>query len=409
MSSSTHVRSSVRGILFSLVLIAGPFLPAQEAAPSPALISLGERLFKDARLSSSGSMSCASCHRPDRSFTEDKAQTVGQEGVQLARNTPTLLGLAGVAQYAVGGSMITPPKMVSLEERVLLPLHDVAEMDASPEVSALRLMEDPVARESFADVFDPQRSGGGPEVTAPRLGAALAAFIRSLSIPESPSLHALAGSDVLDESISRGLEVFRNDGRCQSCHSGPGLTDGKLHLVTLRRPPTISSARFAKLLKSNGPVKPAVKSAVLVVDHSPGVSLPETRPTLPVQRRRTGIPGGNYGPMMTMERQTLPLVDVRRTGPYFRDGTVASLSEAVRNHVSDLRQIGAERAEILKKPDLVFRGFRIRATKASLTATSVFSESVREQLASDAWIPADLTNEQMEDLVAFLGALSPGA
>src|SRR5262245_25874962 len=126
MSSSSRVRLS--SIVFaSLLVFSTSLLLAQDQVAPPAsqaVVSLGEALFKDVRLSSIGNTSCASCHHPERSFTEDKPVAVGQAGIELARNTPTLLGLSGVAGYPVGGTLLSAPKMVPLEDRVLAPLHD---------------------------------------------------------------------------------------------------------------------------------------------------------------------------------------------------------------------------------------------------------------------------------------------
>ena len=269
-----------------------------------AVVALGESLFKDKRLSSTGSMSCASCHRLDRSFTEDKPQTIGQSGIGLGRNTPTLLGLASVDRFPVDRSFMRPPQMISLEERVLLPLHDDAEMDVSAKQAVTRLSADRAYAEAFEVAFaeagvEAPAGDQATAVTEHRLASALAAYVRSLKSEEGPGRLALAGSNLqLAEPVSRGLEVFRDSGRCQSCHSGPGLTDGKLHVVALFRQQPISP-RVGGGLPLTGPEVTKVNAGSVVVVGG-NAAATETRPRMARSSR-----AGGYG-QRSLERQTLP-------------------------------------------------------------------------------------------------------
>jgi cytochrome c peroxidase len=367
---------------FPTVIVVLATLPASVASQTPvtqevpdskkALIALGESLFNDPRLSSTGTMSCATCHRADRSFTEDKRHAVGQSGLDLGRNTPTLFGLGSVKEFPVGGSRGTPPKMVSLEERVVVPLRDETEMCGRVGEATDRLTADPSCVVKFNAVFEEPGADREPfGITGDRVARALAEYVRSLRHWEGPTHAALAGADVaLEEPVKRGLEVFRGEGRCQSCHSGPALTDGSLYVVALR---------------------PRVPDLTLL-------ARAESRETRAARVVRSGGYGGREP---SLERQTLTLLDARRTGPYFRDGAVVLLSDAVRRHVTELREVGAARKTFFVEPALTSMGSASRAP-------SSFSASVTAQLASDAWIPKELTARQLDDVVAFLGSLSPG-
>jgi cytochrome c peroxidase len=386
MNSSSDVRRRVPGAVAVLAALAfGAAVSAQaprhgKPAATQALVSLGEEMFKDVRLSSTGTMSCASCHGPDRAFTEDKPHAVGQNGIALGRNTPTLLGLASVDGFPVGGSFLEPPKMVPLEERVLAPLQDRFEMHASVDEAVRRLSKNDAVAAKFDVVFEEDREPSeapamtSSGVTAERLGAALAAYVRSLRHREGPSQLALAGSNIqLEAPVGRGLDLFRTEAKCQSCHSGPGLTDGKMHIVSpFRRPARVGT---------------------VVVEGSAGV------------RIRVAGGGHGYGENPLLERQTLPLVDVSRTSPYFRDGSVPTLPEAVRQHVAELRKVGEHRAAILGDPHLLLSDI---TSKAKTRRAIALSPATEAQLSSDDWIPPDLTAQQIDDLVAFLTSLSPG-
>ena len=277
---------------------------------------------------------------------------------------------------------------------MLAPLHDAAEMDVSAKAAVARLGSDSASCKTFADVFD---ASHGPseaaypteKVTKARLGAALAAYVRSLKAPETPAMLALAGSNLeLEARSGRGLDLFRGAGRCQSCHSGPGLTDGDLHVVAFRPKDALLHIVPLKL--------------------PPESVSPDSRPSPQLTAARAAaLRGGRYGgTTMSLERQTLPLVDVGRTAPYFRDGSAKTLSDAVRKHASDLRQVGAQRAAILANPGMLIAKEESRAPK--LPPERCLSLSGREQLATDTWIPPDLSSDQFDDLVAFLGSLSPG-
>ena len=375
-------------------LVAPVLSQTSQRRANGAVVALGEKLFNDTRLSTSGTTSCASCHRPDRSFTEGKQRAVGQEGTVLGRNTPTLLGLATVNEFPVGGSFQQPPKMVPLEDRVVEPLREVAEMGGSVADALKRLSKDPSSGETFDGAFDadeetPRQHG----VTGDRVAMALAAYIRSLDAARGPGLAALAGSEAsLDEEARRGLELFREGGRCQSCHRGPGLTDGKLHIV--------SRVRVQRFRNQGLPTAKGKGTEKQPPNAGPGAD--EGAPTRG-GKSSEHRPGGPWGPEGSVEIQTLPLVHVSRTGPYFRDGSAPTLAEAVRQHVNELRDIGATRASILEHPA------RLSPTGVlgKSAAPPAFSASVKEQLSSDDWIPPKLTPRDRSALVAFLVSLSP--
>jgi cytochrome c peroxidase len=389
--------------------------PARPASSDP-LVALGESLFKNTRLSSTGKMSCATCHVPERSFTEDKPLAVGQDNVTLGRNTPTLVGLVSVKEFPVGGSFMRAPDMSPLEDRVLLPLKDVAEMSGSVGEAIERLRTEPQIVERFQEVF--QEAG----ITSERLGTALAAYVRTLEPKKTPGLAALAGDVVvLDEPAARGLALFKGEGRCDACHSGPSLTDGKLHLASKFKPSSLRvGARVvtpADVSQNERPNATAHVTAKVEAFAAAAQSGTDTRPDGPIPggNRRRGVSGA-YGPSMALERQTLTLLDVKRTGPWFRDGSAATLSEAVRRHVAELREVGAVREEVGKNPLVLLVGLNgknapfgstQRQIPGSSTVQRMLSPSAKAQIESDTWIPAEVTKPQVDDLVAFLHTLSP--
>jgi cytochrome c peroxidase len=385
------------------------------AAPSQPLVDLGAELFKDARLSGNRTMSCTSCHRPELAFTDGRRHAIGQDGASLGRNTPTLYGVGSSAAFPVGGSMGVLAENLDLHRRVLAPLANEAEMNASVDHAILHLKNDKTLESRFDAAFaeaDPSCAGDG--ATPWRLGTALAAYVRSLAPPPSRGMLALGGQDVpSSDSERRGLGLFRGSGRCTTCHAGPALTDGRSYVVaTFRRQRGISPPAddVADERPSSRPDAIVVAGGSVVIAVPPDSGANEARiieveflPSGGTRRygHRDGFGHATFDPI---ERQTCSLIDVGRTGPYFRDGSAARLDEAVRRHVADLREIGRERAAIAANPDRLLAGVSLRV---SPTPSVVLSDAGRQQLASDAWVPDRLDATQLEDLVAFLRSLSP--
>src|SRR6266705_716106 len=100
------------------------YLPAPEENPLTAEnIELGRRLFFDRRLSRDGSVSCSSCHDPERAFSDGRSIAVGVLGRQGRRNAPALIN------RGYGRSFFWDGRVATLEEQVLKPIQDLNEMD----------------------------------------------------------------------------------------------------------------------------------------------------------------------------------------------------------------------------------------------------------------------------------------
>src|SRR4051794_33262184 len=102
------------------------YMPVPEENPLTAeKIELGRRLFQDRRLSRDGSVSCASCHDPERAFSDGRAIAVGVFGRTGRRHAPALIN------RAYGRVFFWDGRAASLEEQVLKPIQDPNEMDLS--------------------------------------------------------------------------------------------------------------------------------------------------------------------------------------------------------------------------------------------------------------------------------------
>lgn len=199
----------------------GP-MPAVQAT-NAAAAELGATLFVDPRLSGDNTMSCATCHVPERAFTDGQDRATGANGERLARNTPTLLNVSLHTSFAWDG------RGMSLESQSLEPIADPNEMNQDLTALVEELNREPDYKQSF------ERAFGGP-ATIERIGTALAEYQRTLVTGNSPFDRFLAGNaEALSPRAKEGLELFMGDSECITCHLGPQLSDGNFYRLGIGR------------------------------------------------------------------------------------------------------------------------------------------------------------------------------
>jgi cytochrome c peroxidase len=195
---------------------AGAFVPAAFAPhdvepASPALVALGRRLFFDPVLSGSGNRSCATCHVPERAFTDGLARSPSLTDAPL-RNAPSLIN-AGLqsAQFA-------DLRVAYLEDQVTAVVGSRDEMHGSLSAAAARLGRDSAWTTAFRTAFGAADS----IVTARRLRSAVAAYARSLQALNSPfDRHLRGDTAAMAPEARRGFNVFMGKARCGTCHFAP--------------------------------------------------------------------------------------------------------------------------------------------------------------------------------------------
>lgn len=191
---------------------------APAAQDSLALRQLGKQLFFDPRLSSSGQVSCGSCHDPDLGWGDGRRRSFGHDRARSLRNAPSLLN-AGHWE-----TLFWDGRAATLEEQVLGPLTDPSEMNQVAEMVPGKLAAIPDYRERFTAAF------GDEEVTLERTIAAITAFERRLRSRTSRFDHFVSGRyDALTDQEIRGLHLFRTKARCMNCHNGPLFSDQQFH------------------------------------------------------------------------------------------------------------------------------------------------------------------------------------
>lgn len=296
--------------------------PADNAT-TPARVALGEKLFFDARLSIHGRTSCSSCHLPERGWSDGVPRSLRFMGQASPRNSQTLInaGFADSAynwdgrnqsleQQAVGSQGFNGATGGGAKE---IGLND-------PDLGIERIRSVAGYRAMFAEAYPDEPIN---QATAAK---AIAAFERTLISNRTPFDRWVQGdASAMTERQVNGLRVFLDPrkGNCAACHSAPLFSDKSYHNIGLKQ--------FGDADADLGRYK--------------------------VQPQES----------MKGAFKTPSLREVAWTGPYFHDGSAATLEQVVAHYQ---------------------RGGDARGNVSPVIK------------------PLALTGEEQADLVAFLGALS---
>lgn len=201
---------------------------AQDVTPDPALevdaarAELGKRIFYDTRVSGDASLSCASCHMPDKGFSDGQALSDAYTGALHFRNAPTLAnvgfreawlhdGRLGTNLNDVAREMITETYLMNMDMRIMQE----------------RMKQDPVYVEMFAAAGMSEPSNGGAR-------NALMDFMTTIQSRNAPF-----DTGTMSSAAQRGQVIFEGKGSCSSCHTGTRFTDDQPHNTAVPTNPDI--------------------------------------------------------------------------------------------------------------------------------------------------------------------------
>jgi cytochrome c peroxidase len=247
---------------------------------SEAKVALGKALYYDARLSKSGVISCNSCHNLASYGVDNLPTSPGHKWTFGARNSPTSLNAAfHFVQFWDG-------RAADLEEQAKGPILNPVEMAIPHEGFALhRLASIPEYKEAFQIAFPNDTN----PLTYNNVAFAIAAFERTLVTPAPFDEYLKGDGDAMNDQEKRGLQTFIKTG-CTACHSGVVLGAKMYQKFGATRP-------YWELTKSK--TKDEGRSAITK----------------------------NEGEKYFFKVPSLRNVD--RTYPYFHDGSVWDLKEAI--------------------------------------------------------------------------------
>ncbi len=209
--------SSILSGLLGASLAAQAFEALPEKAPAPAdnpiteaKVELGKQLFFDPRLSVDGTVSCNSCHNVMSSGTDNRPVSVGVAGQKGGRSAPTVWNAAFLtAQFWDG-------RAATLEDQAKGPILNPIEMGMpSAEMAVERIKAIPEYRAQFAKAF-----GGDDPVTYDNIAKAIATYERTLITPNSAFDRFIKGDKkALSAEAQRGMQLVESVG-CTACHNG---------------------------------------------------------------------------------------------------------------------------------------------------------------------------------------------
>ena len=296
MFKFTHMEATMRSwsrisILFCLLLLvsnsvyAKPDLSLFRPLPDKAIdadrtitdikIQLGKKLYFEKRLSLDKSMSCNTCHNLDTFGVDNKATSPGVKGEFGDRNSPTVFNAAlHLAQFWDG-------RAKDVEEQALGPILNPIEMAMPDEESVVKRLEaDKEYTQLFAKAFPKDKK----PLTYKNIGEAIGAFERTLLTPSRFDDYLKGDEKALTALEIKGLQAFTENG-CTACHSGATLGGNLYQKLGIVKPfKTEDLGRF----------KVTKKEADKFVFKVPS------------------------------------LRNIEKTGPYFHDGSVKTLPEAVK-------------------------------------------------------------------------------
>lgn len=265
-------------------------LPAEavsDANPiTEAKVALGRQLYYDTRLSKNHDLSCNSCHQLDKFGQDGEPTSPGHKGQRGGRNSPTVFNAAlHLSQFWDG-------RAADVEEQAKGPILNPIEMGMPGEDHVLTVVN---SIPQYVDAFKEAFPGDEPAVTYDNLAKAIGAFERKLLTPSPFDAYLQGDADALTAEQLRGLDTFVEVG-CTACHAGV----------------TVGGGMYQKL------------------------GLVEAWPNQD-DKGRSDVTGNEAEAMFF---KVPSLRNVTKTGPYFHDGSVAELTEAVR--MMGKHQLGKE-------------------------------------------------------------------
>lgn len=205
-------------------------LPEIRDGFSPQEIDLGRYLFFDPVLSVDGKLSCASCHNPDKGFSDGLATSIGHQGKKLKRSAPSLWNVAYLEKLFWDG------RATSQEEQIQTSLYSKDEMANTPE-NLLKTINGIEAYQEMFSVAYP-RKGNKAGIELDEIYNAIAAFQSSLvSLNSKYDRYAHGYHEALNQKEIEGLNVFRSFvARCAECHTPPLFTNQQFAVIGTPEP-----------------------------------------------------------------------------------------------------------------------------------------------------------------------------
>ena len=183
------------------------------AASSPEAIALGKQLYFETRLSKNQDLSCNSCHGLETYGVDNKPTSPGHKGQLGARNSPT------VYNAALHATQFWDGRAKDVEAQALGPILNPVEMAMKDEAAVLAVLK---SIPEYVAAFKAAFPGDKEPLTYANVGKAIGAFERTLVTPSRWDKYLAGDDSALTEKERAGLAKFLDVG-CNTCHAGAAV------------------------------------------------------------------------------------------------------------------------------------------------------------------------------------------
>jgi cytochrome c peroxidase len=346
-----------------------PTDPSNKYESNPQAVALGELLFNEKQLSSNGEVSCATCHNPEKFFTDGEQLA---EGVKMGnRHTPTIIGAAySPFQFWDG-------RADSLWMQALGPLENPLEHDID-RTQVVRVVQK-VYNSQYTALFGNTANFGDPnlfpEHASPlgtpearrawesmppsskeavnrafsNVGKAIAAFVRTIN--PNPTrfdayINALESGDTqgleaLNANQVAGLRLFIGKANCVGCHNGPMLSDGQFHNTAVPNLPDFAPD-LGRFEGRKALVQDEFNCQSKYSDAAPDQCLALSKAALDIQEA-DAVPSEDTHGVSAYKTPTLR--HIAQTAPYMRSGQFLSLKRVL-EHYNNAPKAALGRSEL---------------------------------------------------------------
>lgn len=196
-----------------------PDVPADNPV-TDAKVDLGKRLYFDKRLSRDGTVSCATCHAPEKGWTDQAPVSTGIKGQKGGVSAPTVLNSAYMEFQFWDG------RAPSLEEQAKGPIENPLEMGFT-HAEAVALLK---TIKGYAPLF--KKAFGDEGIDIDRVAKAIATFERTVLTGDAPYDRWFAGDKkAMSASAVRGHDLFHGKANCAICHDGFNFSNSDFHNI----------------------------------------------------------------------------------------------------------------------------------------------------------------------------------
>jgi cytochrome c peroxidase len=263
-------------------------------------IALGKELFFDTRLSKDKTINCASCHKLEAGGDDGISTAIGHKG----QANPSHLNSPTVLNAALAHAQFWDGRAKDVEEQAGGPIQAPFEMNMTPQEVEKRLNDDSKYVEKFKAIFPEAK------VTFENVRKAIGAYERTLLTRGAYDRFLEGDNDAMSPQAKRGMTLFLTQG-CKGCHAGISVGGQSMQKFPLRS----YFADYVGLL------------------YSPDITL-----------KKSPFPFENIGGFLGKDKQLrfrVPILrNITKTAPYFHNGSIDKLEEAVR--IMSKYQIGNE-------------------------------------------------------------------